>query len=132
MVVILSMAIVTGDKGTRLTVTNGIAYVLICAVVTGCAGEAAVVDMLNHNIRIVAFGAAGRRHSSIIMCCFMVGITSMTLSAVGLGSMAYCAVLVSLDSVRVMGYLSWLKRRMTLVTLIVWCRDSWMTWNMAC
>ena len=53
MVVILSMAVVTGDKGASLTGTDGIAYVWISTVMTGCAGEAAVVDMLNHNIRIV-------------------------------------------------------------------------------
>ena len=62
MMLVFTMAVVAGYKGTRFTGGDRVAHIRVSTVVTGCAGEVAVVDMFNHNIRIVALGTALRRN----------------------------------------------------------------------
>ena len=59
MVVVLAVAVVTGDEGAGLTAGNRIHHIGISAVMTGRTGKPTVVNMLDHHVGIVTVGTAG-------------------------------------------------------------------------
>ena len=96
MVIILGMAVITGNKCSGLAGIDRVDHIGVNTVMTGAAGVHAVINMLNHHVGIMAVGTAGRRNSGIIMIAFM-GIAAtvgMALDAVGLLGMADSAVVV--------------------------------------